>query len=125
MDKSLMEILSMSTESTEDILNSNKEETQEEMVVPHPLEIFEDEDRMQVKKEQYFEELGVLKKDVMKRKKGKRRKKITGTMKRTMFPIRSEIRHFLRKISPLVHRLPSRARATLKLSIVNMVIDQL
>lgn len=124
MDKSLMEILSMSTESTGEILNPNNEEMQEEMI-SHSLEIFEDADGVQVKKKQYFEELEGLKKDMTKRKKARRRKKTTGTMRRTMFPIRSEIRHFLRKVSPLVHRLPSRARATLKLSIVNMVIDQL
>lgn len=125
MDKSLVEILSMSAESNEEILNSNKVQIQEQVTLPHSLEILEDEAGLQVKKEQYFEELEDLKKDMMKRKKARRRKKITGTMRRTMFPIRSEIRHFLRKIAPLMHRLPTRARATLKLSIVNMVIDQL
>lgn len=126
MDKSLVEILSMSTESNEEILNSNKVQVQEEETLPHSLEILEDETGLQVsvKKKHYFEELEDLKQNVMKRRK-RRRKKITGTMRRTMFPIRSEIRHFLRKIAPLVHRLPTRARATLKLSIVNMVIDQL
>lgn len=78
-----------------------------------------------VKKKQYFkEELEDSKKDMMKKKKARRRKIITGTMRRTMFPIRSEISYFLRKLIPLMHRLPSRARAMLKLSIVNTVIDQ-
>ncbi|XP_029167159.1 uncharacterized protein LOC114937739 isoform X2 [Nylanderia fulva] len=131
MDKSLMDILSMSAESTGEILDANKEEEEEVdegILLPH-LKIFENQDGVLVKKEQYFEELEDLNKDMTKknltRKKAKRLRKMTGTMRRTMFPIRSEIRHVFRKIAPLVRRLPTRARATLKLSIVNMVIDQL
>lgn len=81
---------------------------------------------MQVKEEQYFEELKKAKKiPVKKKKKIRRQKRITGTMKRTMFPIKSEISYFFTKMMPLMRRLPTQARATLKLSIVNMVIDQL
>ncbi|XP_029659199.1 uncharacterized protein LOC115233098 isoform X1 [Formica exsecta] len=132
LDKSLVKILSMSTESNKEILKSNKVQIEKKKAPPHSLEILEDEAGLQVsvKKKQigkktHFEELDDSKKHMMKRKKARRRNKITGTMKRTMFPIRSEIRHFLRKMAPLMHRLPSRVRATLKLSIVNMVIDQL
>jgi len=84
---------------------------------------------MQVKKEQYIEDLKKEKKIPIKkkipRKKVTRQKKITKTMKRTMFPIKNEIKYFLKKMTPLMHRLPTQARATLKLSIVNMVIDKL
>jgi hypothetical protein len=76
---------------------------------------------MQMNEEQYFEAKNVT----MKKEKTKRRKRITGTMKRTMIPLRNEIKYFLRKMTPLLHRLPNRARAMVKLSIVNMVIDQL
>lgn len=48
MDKSLVEILSMSTESNEEILNSNKVQVQEEETLPHSLEILEDEAGLQV-----------------------------------------------------------------------------
>ncbi|KAL6446712.1 hypothetical protein ACFW04_001271 [Cataglyphis niger] len=122
LDKSLVKILSRSTESKK-ILNSNKVQTGEQEL-PLSLEILENVG-LQVKKKQHFEKLDNSEKDIMKKKKTIPRKKITGTMRRTMFPIRSEIKHFLKKITPLMHRLPSRARATLKLSIVNMVIDQL
>lgn len=83
---------------------------------------------MQVKEEQYFKELKKEKKIPMKkiqRKKVKRQKTVTRTMKRTMFPIKSEIKYFFKKMTPLMRRLPTQTRATLKLSIVNMVIDQL
>ena len=80
---------------------------------------------IQVKGEQYFEKLEKVKKISAKRKKVKRQKRITGTTRRTMFPIKNEIKYFFRKMIPLMRRLPTQARATLKLSIVNMVIDQL
>lgn len=84
---------------------------------------------MQIKEEQYFEDFETVKEISMKKKKKtkkiRRRKKITGTMRRTMFPIKSEISYFFTKMMPLMRRLPTQARATLKLSIVNMVIDQL
>lgn len=83
---------------------------------------------MQIKEEQYFEEFEEVREiPVTKKKKKKlrRQKRITGTMRRTMFPIKSEISYFFTKMMPLMRRLPTQARATLKLSIVNMVIDQL
>lgn len=84
---------------------------------------------MQVKEEQYFKELKKEKKIPIKkkiqRKKVKQQKTVTRTMKRTMFPIKSEINYFFKKMTPLMRRLPTQTRATLKLSIVNMVIDQL
>ncbi|XP_012224449.1 uncharacterized protein [Linepithema humile] len=123
VDKSLVELLSISPEPVEENLNSNEEEIdlQEEKILPQSLEILEDKVKMQVNEEQYFEAKNVT----VKRKKTKRRKRITGTMRRTMIPLRNEIQYFLRKMRPLLHRLPNRARAMVKLSIVNMVIDQL
>lgn len=85
---------------------------------------------MQVKKnskgEKYceLEKMKKIRKN-REKKKVKRQKIISETMRRTMFPIKSEIRYFLRKMTPLMRRLPTQARATLKLSIVNMVIDKL
>ncbi|XP_071556943.1 uncharacterized protein [Temnothorax nylanderi] len=120
IDKNVVE-LSISSEPAEETFNSNEIEMQDE-VIPQ-LEILED--GVQVKGEQYFEELEKVKKIPAKRKKVKRQKRITGTTRRTMFPIKSEIKYFFRKMIPLMRRLPTQARATLKLSIVNMVIDQL
>ncbi|KAK0084728.1 hypothetical protein PV325_006537 [Microctonus aethiopoides] len=45
--------------------------------------------------------------------------------KRTLLPITSEINYFLKKLKPQMRRLPKKARAQLKLSIVTMVIDYL
>ena len=80
---------------------------------------------MQIKEEHYFEEEKKKLKKKISSKKEKRQKKISKTMKRTMFPINSEIKYFFKKMTPLMHRLPTQARAMMKLSIVNMVIDQL
>ncbi|EZA58547.1 hypothetical protein DMN91_008626 [Ooceraea biroi] len=123
-DKNLVEFLSMSPEPMEQALNSNEMEVQEEVVLPDSLEILEDKSSIEVKEEQYFEEFEEMKPLAVK-KKTPRRKRIAGTLRRTMFPITTEIKHFLKRMTPLMHRLPTRARATLKLSIVNMVIDQL
>ncbi|XP_077266512.1 uncharacterized protein LOC143899785 [Temnothorax americanus] len=120
-DKNLVELLSISSEPAEETFHSNEIEMQDE-VIPQ-LEILED--GVQVKGQQYFEELEKVKKMSAKRKKLKRQKRISGTTRRTMFPIKSEIKYFFRKMIPLMRRLPTQARATLKLSIVNMVIDQL
>ncbi|TGZ37666.1 uncharacterized protein [Temnothorax longispinosus] len=119
-DKNLVK-LSISSEPAEETFNSNEIEMQDE-VIPQ-LEILED--GVQVKGKQYFKELEKVKKIPAKRKKVKRQKRITGIMRRTMFPIKGEIKYFFRKMIPLMRRLPTQARATLKLSIVNMVIDQL
>lgn len=76
---------------------------------------------IQTNEKQYLEAKNVT----VTKKKIKRRKRITGTMKRTMIPLRNEIKYFFKKMKPLFHRLPKQARAMVKLSIVNMVIDQL
>lgn len=123
VNKNLMELLSVSPEPTEETLNSNELGAQEEVVLPHSLEILEDRNNVQVK-EEYFEDMETAKIVGAKRRKAKR-KKSTATVRRTMFPITSEVRLFLRKLMPLMHRLPKKARARLKLSIVNMVIDHL
>ncbi|XP_011161962.1 uncharacterized protein LOC105197358 [Solenopsis invicta] len=125
VDKTIVEFLSISSEP-EETLNSNENKMQEE-TIPHSLEVLNIEDEMQIKREKYFEEVKKekIKKISVKKNKVKRQKKCTGTMKRTMFPIKSEIKCFFRKMTPLMHRLPTQTRATLKLSIVNMVIDQL
>ncbi|EFN87652.1 uncharacterized protein LOC105192563 [Harpegnathos saltator] len=118
VDKNFMELLSISPEPTEETLNSDELEVQEEVILPHSLEILREVD---IKKEPYFKKLEVVN---IKKKKTKP-KRITGTMRRTMFPITSEVGRFLAKLTPLMHRLPKKARAQTKLSIVNMVIDHL
>ncbi|XP_012061103.1 PREDICTED: uncharacterized protein LOC105624351 isoform X2 [Atta cephalotes] len=124
IDKNLIEFLKVSSEPVEETLNSNEIEIQEEVIECSKLLNVESE--VQIKEEHYFEE---EKKKLMKKKisskKEKRQKKISKTMKRTMFPINSEIKYFFKKMTPLMHRLPTQARAMMKLSIVNMVIDQL
>ncbi|XP_011647213.1 uncharacterized protein LOC105433542 [Pogonomyrmex barbatus] len=121
VDKNVMKLLS--SEPVED--DSDSIEIHDVKLFPESLE---SEDKEQVKEKKSFQELGnemLVKKISMKTKRIKRQKRITGTMRRTMFPIRNEIEYFMRKISPLIRRLPTQTRATVKLSIVNMVIDQL
>ncbi|XP_034937062.1 uncharacterized protein [Chelonus insularis] len=55
----------------------------------------------------------------------KTRKMMSARAKRTLLPITNEVRRFLKKLQPQMRRLPRRARAQLKLSIVTMVIDRL
>ncbi|KAG7191140.1 hypothetical protein KM043_007168 [Ampulex compressa] len=124
-DKDLVEFLSISPETIEEKMDSNELEANEEVVLPEPLEILEDEDAMHVKEEEYYEDFEEVESLSSKQQKQIRRKRATGTMRRTIFPIRSEVRCFLRKLAPQMHRLPRRARAQIKLSIVNMVIDHL
>lgn len=119
-NKNLTKLLPMSSDPTEDILDSNEIDVQEEVVLPPALEIIGENDE-ELKEDQYFRQ---LKATPIKRKKIKR-KKMTDTMRRTLFPITNEVNRFLTKLTPLMHRLPKRARAQIKLSIVNMVIDQL
>lgn len=126
VDKNMIGLLSMLPEP-EKTLNSNEMKTQKNAVLPQSLEILENENEMEMKEEQFFEELETTEdvdEETMKMR-TQRRKRITATMRRTMFPITSEIHHFLKKLAPQMRRLPRKARAQLKLSIVNMVIDHL
>lgn len=118
--KNITELISMSSEPVIETLNTNKIEMQDE-VISNSLKIINVQGGVQVK-EECFERSEEKK---IPKKKVKRQKKITRTMKRTMFPIKNEIKYFLKKMTPLMRRLPTQARATMKLSIVNMVIDQL
>lgn len=54
-----------------------------------------------------------------------RKWKPTGRTRRTIIPIRNELRRFLNRLKPQVRRLPKKSRAQIKLAIVNRVIDQL
>ncbi|EGI63301.1 PREDICTED: uncharacterized protein LOC105148207 [Acromyrmex echinatior] len=122
IDKNLVEFLKVSSEPVEETLNSNEIEMQEEVI---PSMLLNVDNEVQIKEEHYSEEKKKLMKKKISSKKEKRQKKISKTMKRTMFPINSEIKYFFKKMTPLMHRLPTQARAMMKLSIVNMVIDQL
>lgn len=55
----------------------------------------------------------------------KRRRRIPSRTRRTILPIACEVRTFLQKIKVHMRRLPKNAKARLKLSIVNQVIDRL
>ncbi|KAL0102206.1 hypothetical protein PUN28_018626 [Cardiocondyla obscurior] len=126
-DKNVVEFLSVSPEPAEDNY-SLKTEMQEEVNfwrTSHSLKVSNMEDEIEIQEKQYSKELEKANEISGKRKKVRRQKRITGTMRRTMFPIKNEIRCFFNKMMPLMHRLPKQARANLKLSIVNMVIDQL
>lgn len=115
--QNFMEFLPMTPEATEE--NFHIEDTQmQEVVLSHPLKILS---KREIKEEQFFEELEACN---TKKKKVKRNTS-SGTMRRTIFPITCEVSRFLTKLRPLMHRLPRRARAQMKLSIVNMVIDHL
>lgn len=124
-DKNLVEFLSNSLEDTEDSKMTIEEfEVHEEVVLPHTLEVL-DEEAANVKEDQFYEDFEEVECLSPKQQKPVRRKKISGTMRRTIFPIRSEVKYFLRKLAPHMHRLPRKARAQIKLSIVNMVINHL
>ncbi|XP_053978057.1 uncharacterized protein LOC128876001 [Hylaeus volcanicus] len=108
-DKNLVEFLSISSEETEHKMNSKGLEACK-VILPHSLEASDEE----------VEECLTL-----KQQKLVRRKKASRRMRRTIFPITSEVRYFLRKLAPHMHRLPRKTRSRMKLSIVNMVIDRL
>ncbi|XP_029040841.1 uncharacterized protein LOC114875085 [Osmia bicornis bicornis] len=123
-DKNLVEFLSISPEETENKITSEELEVHEEVILPHALEVL-DEEAINVKEDHFYEDFEEVECLSPKEEKPIRRKKVSGTMRRTMFPIRSEVKYFLRKLAPHMHRLPRKARAQIKLSIVNMVIDHL
>lgn len=105
-------------------MTSDKLEVHKEVVLPHSLEVL-DEEAANIKEEKYYQAFEEVQCLSPKQQKPVRRKKVSGTMRRTIFPIRSEVRYFLRKLAPHMHKLPRKARAQIKLSIVNMVIDHL
>ncbi|XP_017889831.1 uncharacterized protein LOC108630824 [Ceratina calcarata] len=122
-DKNLVEFLSSSLDDSGDQMTTDELEGNEESILPHALEVL-DEEVENVKEALYedFEEVECL---PPKPQKPVKRKKISAMMRRTIFPIRNEVKYFLRKLAPHMHRLPRRTRAQIKLSIVNMVIDHL
>ncbi|XP_006617047.1 uncharacterized protein LOC122712812 [Apis laboriosa] len=123
-DKNLAEFLSTSLEETDGKVISEELEVHEEVILPHSLEVL-DEEAANVKEDTFYEDFEEVECLAPKQKRSMRRKKISGTMRRTIFPIRNEVKCFLRKLAPYMHRLPRKARAQMKLSIVNMVIEQL
>lgn len=123
-DKNLAEFLSTSLEETDGKVISEELEVHEEVILPHSLEVL-DEEAANVKEDTFYEDFEDVECLAPKQKRSMRRKKISGTMRRTIFPIRNEVKCFLRKLAPYMHRLPRKARAQMKLSIVNMVIEQL
>lgn len=97
-----------------------------EIMLPHDFEVLEDdEDAINIKENEYFEDFEEVEALPMKPQKRTRNRRKKLTMRRTIFPIRSEVKYFLRKVAPHMHKLPTKARAQIKLSIVNMVIDHL
>ncbi|XP_031843058.1 uncharacterized protein LOC116431568 [Nomia melanderi] len=123
-EKNLVEFLAISPEETEVKMTADELEVHEEVVLPHSLEVL-DEEAANVKEEQFYQDFEEVECLTPKQEKPVQRKKVSGTMRRTIFPIRSEVKYFLSKLAPYMHRLPRKARAQIKLSIVNMVIDQL
>lgn len=122
-DKNLVEFLSISPEETEDKI-CEEMEVHEEADLPHSLEVL-DEEAANIREDQFYQGFEDVEYLSPKEEKPARRKKMSGTMRRTIFPISSEVRYFLRKLAPHMHKLPRKARAQIKLSIVNMVIDHL
>ncbi|XP_046825907.1 uncharacterized protein LOC124427269 [Vespa crabro] len=97
-----------------------------EIMLPHDFEVLEDdEDAINIKENEYFEDFEEVEALPVKPQKRSRNRRKKLTMRRTIFPIRSEVKYFLRKVAPHMHKLPTKARAQIKLSIVNMVIDHL
>ncbi|CAL7938159.1 unnamed protein product [Xylocopa violacea] len=123
-DRNIVQFLSGSLEGTEDRITTEELEVHEEVILPHTLEVL-DEEADNVKEEQFYQDFEEVECLSPKQQKPVKRKKVSGTMRRTIFPIKSEVKYFLRKLAPHMHRLPRKARAQIKLSIVNMVIDHL
>ncbi|XP_078053606.1 uncharacterized protein LOC144479024 [Augochlora pura] len=123
-EKNLVEFLSVSPEETEDKITADELEVHEEVILPHSLEVL-DEEADNVKEDHIYQDFEEVECLSPKEEKPVPRKKESGTLRRTIIPIRSEVKYFLRKLAPYTHRLPRKARAQIKLSIVNMVIDQL
>lgn len=115
-DKNLVGFLSTSLEETEGKVITEELEVHEEVILPHTAN---------VKDEQFYEDFEEVECLTSKEQKPVRRRKGSGTMRRTIFPIKSEVKYFLRKLAPHMHRLPRKAKAQVKLAIVNMVIDHL
>ncbi|XP_024940625.1 uncharacterized protein LOC107267528 [Cephus cinctus] len=125
-EESLSELFSFSPEPTQETFNSDDMEVQEELILPHSLEMLEEESSTRIKDEHYYEEsLEPEDQCTKKRRRVRRCRRMTALARRSILPIQSEVRYFLRKMTPQMHRLPTKARAQLKLSIVNMVIDHL
>ncbi|XP_076630430.1 uncharacterized protein LOC143346323 [Colletes latitarsis] len=123
-DSNLIEFLSISPEETEHKMTPEELEVHKEVILPHSLEAL-DEEVVDIKEDQFYQDFEEVECLSPKQQKLVRRKKVSGTMRRTVFPITSEVRYFLRKLAPHMHRLPRKARSQMKLSIVNMVIDHL
>lgn len=124
IDKNVVEFLSISPEETEDKNTSEKLDVHKELILPHSMEVL-DEEADNIQEDQFYQDFEEVECLSPKQEKLVQRKKVSGTMRRTIFPIKSEVRYFLRKLAPHMHRLPRKARAQIKLSIVNMVIDHL
>ncbi|KOC63629.1 hypothetical protein WH47_00697 [Habropoda laboriosa] len=123
-DKNIVEFLSIPPDETEAKMTTEEMEVHEEVILPHTLEVL-DEEVANVKEDQFYQDFEEVECLSQKPQKSVKRKKVSGTMRRTIFPIRSEVKYFLRKLAPHMHRLPKKTRAQIKLSIVNMVIDHL
>ncbi|XP_076294896.1 uncharacterized protein LOC143216052 [Lasioglossum baleicum] len=124
-DKNFVEFLSISPEETEDRMTTQEMNVHEEMILPHSLEVLDEEVDNVNHNDHFYQDFEVVESLSPKEARPAPRKKVSGTMRRTIMPIKSEVRYFLRKLAPYTHRLPKKARAQIKLSIVNMVIDQL
>lgn len=129
-DENLAEFVSFSPVEDETVKYEEELEVQEEVILPHEVEAgneeTEDMEGDNYKEEYYYEELedpGTV--YVEEKRRTRQRRKLSALARKTILPMKSEIGFFLRKIAPRMQRLPRKARAQLKLSIVNMVIDNL
>ncbi|XP_012259812.1 uncharacterized protein LOC105688243 [Athalia rosae] len=127
-EQNFTEFLSFSPEP-EETVNYEELEVQDEAILPHELqdqnEQVLDIEEANVKEEYYYEEAQDQEPEYVQRKKVRQRRKLSALARKTLLPLKSEIRWFLRRLAPRMQRLPKKARAQLKLSIVNMVIDNL
>lgn len=130
-EQSLSELLSFASDREEAVNYEElavEVEEEEEEVLPDGSEIEieneqADAEENNIKEEFYYQELEPA--EVVHRRKMRQRKRLSALARKTILPIKSEIRFFLRKLAPRMQRLPKKARAQLKLSMVNMVIDNL
>lgn len=115
-EESMSELITFSSRNTE-YETERIEIDEEEYILGETMEIIEPEEtEVFVKQEE---------EQIITKARKRKRRKLTSNARKTIFPITSELKMFLRKVKPHVKKLPKKARAQIKLSIVNMVIDKL
>ncbi|XP_046416930.1 uncharacterized protein [Neodiprion pinetum] len=128
VEHTLADLLTFSPER-EETVDYEELGVQEEIVLSPGAETTEEQtfkfEQTDLKDDYYYEVEETTDTGCVQKPRVRQRRKLSSLARKTILPIKSEIGFFLRKFAPKMQRLPKKARAQLKLSIVNMVIDNL